>query len=145
MPYPSRQQRHVPTTREIVAAEFARADGNVETQGSYAKIAGSSPEADIDAKVVHRKVELSCGCYWPNVEVGGVCAECAKEGTGPNVCRTHYVVCACGTPCCWKHSHPIDDQTTRLCARCHLRNKNQALMAAVLAMSGRAARHLFFK
>jgi hypothetical protein len=145
MPYPSRQQRRVPTTREAVSAEFARADGQVEAQSSYAKVTGSTPVADIDAQVINRKVELSCGCYWPDVEVGGVCGECTKEGNAPNVCKDHYVVCDCGAPCCWKHSHPVDDQTARLCPRCHLREKNKARKAAVLKAIGGAIRRLLFK
>jgi len=145
MPYPSHHQRRMPTTREVVGAEFARADGQVETQGNYAKVTGTTPEADIDAQIIHRKVELSCGCYWPDVEVGGVCAECVKEGAWPNVCKTHYVVCDCGAPCCWKHSRPSDDEALRLCTRCHLREKNTTLKAAAFDMLGRAARRIFFK
>lgn len=145
VPYPPHHQRRVPTTRETVSAEFARADGNCETQASYAKVTGSTPGADIDAQVIHRKVELSCGCYWPDVEVGGVCAECTREGAGPNVCKDHYAVCICGAPCCWKHSRPMDDQAARLCSRCSLREKNKALKATVMDTLGRAARRIFLK
>lgn len=145
MPYPSHQRHRMPTTRETTGAEFARADGQVETQDQYSKVTGSSPDADIDARIVHRKVELTCGCYWPDVEIGGVCALCIQKGTGANVCKTHYTVCDCGTPCCWKHSHATDDPKTRECERCHLREKNKAMKEAVLGFFGRLARRIFFK
>lgn len=145
MAYQSRQPRRTPTTREAVGAEFARADGNSETQGNYAKIIGASPNADIDAEIIHRKVELACGCYWPEAEVAGVCTACTSDAPSPNVCKAHFVVCECGTPCCWKHSHPTEDATRRVCDRCHLRGKNKATKAAVWDGLRRAARRVFFK
>jgi len=145
VPYPSHHQRRVPTTRETEKCEFARTDGNLDTYGDYSKTMGSSPEADIDAEVVHRKVELACGCYYPDVPVGGVCAACASAGSSPNICVAHYVVCRCGTPCCWKHSHPLDDHAERLCGRCHVRENNKALKEALLEKLGRAVRSVFFK
>ena len=145
MPYPSHQHRRIPTTRETIESEFARADGNVDVQGSYKKVVASTPKADVDHNVVDLHVELCCGCYWPDIEVGGVCAECVNEGVTPNVCKNHYFVCRCGTPCCWQHSKPTDDGPARLCARCHLREKNKQLKANVLDMLKRAARRIFFK
>ena len=145
MPYPSHQRRRRPTTREAVSAEFTRADGNVDTHGNYSKVTGSSPSADIDAQIVERKAELSCGCYWPDFEIAGVCAECVKEGIAPNVCKAHYAVCDCGTPCCWKHSHALEDQAKRLCERCHLREKNKAMKEAVIGTLGSLARRIFFR
>ena len=139
------RQRRMPSTRESFFTEFGRADGHVDVEGIYAKVTGSSQRADIDVQATDRKTELSCGCYWPEVEVGGVCAECVREGSAANVCKTHVVVCSCGTPCCWKHSHPIDDQTSRLCNRCHLRQKNELLKAVALEVSVRLARGVFIK
>jgi hypothetical protein len=143
MPYPSYSQRRIPTTRATVGAEFAHADGRVDAEGNYAEVIGSSTEVDIDKQVIHRKVELSCGCYWPDADVAGVCAECVAEGTPSNVCKAHYVVCPCGTPCCWRHSHLLDDQTTRLCTRCYLRAKNKALATTILNGLGSAVRRFF--
>jgi hypothetical protein len=114
-----------------MGAEFTHADGQVDLHGNYAEVLGASPEADVDKQVIHRKVELSCGCYWPDAEVAGVCAQCAAEGTASNVCKAHFVVCACGTPCCWRHSAPANDSLARLCERCQLRAKNKALAAAI--------------
>jgi hypothetical protein len=135
----------MPTTRETVAAEFIQANGKVEAQVDHSKTVSSTVDADIDAKVVYRKVEYSCGCFWPDVEPGGVCAECAKGDASPNVCKVHFVVCECGTPCCWKHSHLTEDRKASLCSRCHLREKNKAMKAAVLGALGRIARGIFFK
>ena len=145
MPYPSHHHRRMPTTRETVSTEFVRADGTRERQTRYEKMTGSTPVADLDSDANNRMVELPCGCYWPDVEVGGVCAECVREGTSPNVCKVHFTVCACGTPCCWKHSCPLEGQAARLCSRCHLREKNKALKAKVADIVGRAARRIFFK
>ncbi|MCB9852826.1 MAG: hypothetical protein H6819_07000 [Phycisphaerales bacterium] len=145
MAYQSRQPRRTPTTREAVGAEFARADGKSETQGNYAKVIGPSPNADIAAEIIHRKVELACGCYWPEALVAGVCDTCTNEAPSPNVCKAHFVVCDCGAPCCWKHSHPTENATRRKCDRCHLHEKNKATKAAVWDGLCRAARRIFFK
>ncbi len=145
MAYQSHQPRRMPITREAVDAEFTRADGQSETQGNYAKVIGPSPNADIDAQIIHRKCELACGCYWPDVEVAGVCSGCIREAPSPNVCKSHFVVCDCGTPCCWKHSHPSNDGPSRKCDRCHLREKNKAMKAAVWDALCRAARRIFFR
>jgi len=143
MPYPSHSQRRVPTARSTMGAEFAHADGQLDAQAHFAEVIGSSPEADVDKQTVHRKVELSCGCYWPDAEVAGVCAECAASGAASNVCKKHYVVCDCGTPCCWRHSAPSDDGAKRLCSRCRLRAKNESLKTTVLNGLNAALRRIF--
>lgn len=130
MPYGANRQRCVPTSREMAGAEFAHANGTVDAHGSYAQVVGPTPDADIDKRIIDRKVELSCGCYWPDAPVAGVCAECAAAGGISNVCVSHFVVCSCGTPCCWRHSHEVD-QSTRICTRCCLRAKNQALKESI--------------
>jgi hypothetical protein len=145
MPYPSPQQRRIPTTRETVGAEFVRPNGKVETQVDHSKTIGSTVDADIDTQVVFRKVPYSCGCFWPEVDPGGVCAECAEGDASPNVCKVHFVVCECGTPCCWKHSHPTAERTARRCSRCHLRQKNEEMKTAVVGFLSRLARAVFFK
>ncbi|MBP7935818.1 MAG: hypothetical protein KA354_14315 [Phycisphaerae bacterium] len=145
MPYSPPPVRRVPVTRETVISEFTRGDGSQNTQGSFTKQTGPGPGVDVDVVVVNQKIELACGCYWPDAEVAGVCAECAKEGDRPNVCKTHYFVCACGTACCWKHSSPCDDGKTRICTRCHLREQNKAFKAAVTGKLAHAARWLFWQ
>jgi len=145
MPYPPHHQRQMPIAKEEEKTEFTRADGSVEVQGSFTKTTGPVPDADIATQIAHRKTELSCGCYWPDVEIGGVCAECGQQGTSPNVCTRHFVVCGCGTPTCWKHSHASEGGTPRLCQACHRREKNKALKAAASDLLRRAARRIFFK
>lgn len=121
------------------------ADGKVEFQGSYTKVIGSTQEADIDAQAICCLVELTCGCYWSDVDVVGVCAECTSEGTGPNVCKAHFVVCDCGAPCCWKHSYASEEPTTRVCSRCHLREKYKAFRVWLLDSLGWITRLIFVK
>lgn len=144
MPYSSARSWRTPANRETTATEFIRADGSREALGRCTKQTALNPDGDVDTVVVRYKAELACGCYWPDAEVGGVCTECAGERVNPNVCKAHYVVCQCGTPCCWKHSHPTDDGTTRICTRCHIRTRNKACKAAVVGALGRIARRLFF-
>ena len=124
MPYRSHQQRRVPTTRETIGSEFARADGNVDVQGSYKKAVGSTPDVDIDANVVHRKVELCCGCYWPDIEVGGVCAECVTEGVTPNVCKNTDAATRCFV---LRGAFAI--QLTRVEGRCAIRHRQRPRQA----------------
>lgn len=143
MPYPpGGTPPHVPTTREIVGTEFERADGTVDGHTHFAKVVGPSPAADLDAQVLQRKVELACGCYSPDAEVVGVCAACAAEGKTANVCKTHFAVCPCGTPCCWRHSRPTDDPTIRLCQRCSVSRKNDARSALAVDIVKRVAQSL---
>lgn len=143
MPYRPFQPRRSVVTKETVAAEFTRADGSQSQHGSFSKSTGSSAQVDAEVQVVLQKMELACGCYWPDADVAGVCGECADKGDSPNVCKNHYYVCACGTPCCWKHSHPEKTGAGRLCTRCHIRAQNQARMTAITGAVGQLARFMF--
>jgi hypothetical protein len=144
MPVQPFRPHQQPTAKKTVMAGFTRADGIRDEQGSYTKRMGPSLDADLDEIIVHEKTELACGCYWPDAQVGGVCPECIQDGGSPNVCKAHYLVCQCGTPCCWKHSSPLEDGKTRICSRCHIRAQNKAFKAAVVGALGRLARRVFF-
>ena len=142
MPYQPRHPRQPTTTKTTVRGGFTRADGTRNTQDSFTQWTGMTPDADLDDIVVHEKTELSCGCYWPDAKISGVCAVCAEDKANPNVCRAHHVVCKCGTSCCWKHSRLQDDGTTRLCISCHIRAENKAMKAAVVGAVVRWARRV---
>jgi len=143
--YSPHQQRRTSVTRETNVAEFTRADGCTDSHGRYTEQTSSSPDVDAERFVVDQKCELTCGCYWPDAEIAGVCAECVQEEVAPNVCKAHYVVCRCGTPCCWKHSHLTEDGQARLCTRCHIREQNKALKSALVSTVARVTRWIFVK
>lgn len=144
MPYPTYSGRRVPTTREVSRVEFKHADGQVETHSENAKVVGASPDADLDALVTTHKIELGCGCFYPEAHVAGVCAECVRQKLAANLCKMHFLVCECGEPCCWKHSRLTQDRTRSLCSRCHLREKNKTMFRAVLVTLRRLGRAIFY-
>ena len=144
MPYAPQPPRRDLNTQESVVVRFQRRDGQAEIHVSVQKTSRSSPQVDLDTQTLHQKVELGCGCYWPEVEVAGVCADCDEAGEPPNICQAHFVICRCGVSCCWKHSHPLDTGQGRLCRRCHRREQNQAFVAAVTAKAKGIARWIFF-
>jgi hypothetical protein len=135
----------MPITREVVMSEFNYADGAQGTQTSSTEIVGPGQNIDVDHVTIHENTELACGCFSPAAKIAGVCAECAREGHHPNVCTAHYVVCRCGTPCCWKHSRPVEDTAARICSRCQIKEQNKATKAAVVGGTKRALRWLLFR
>jgi hypothetical protein len=145
MPYPQNTGRRVPTIRQTISVQFTHADGQAKNHPENAKVVGSTPEADEDTFITDHKLELDCGCFYPNVEVGGVCAECVRQGLPANICKEHFVVCECGEPCCWKHSRPARDRKGSLCPRCHLREKNAAMLKSAADGIRRICRAIFFR
>lgn len=145
MPFPQYTTRQVPTTRETDKVEFRHADGQTENFTQNSKTVGNSQEADIDAQVTAHKLELGCGCYFPENAVAGVCAECTRQHLPANVCKSHFVVCECGEPCCWKHSRLAEDRDKSLCSKCRLREKNKAMLKSLFTSVRRFARAVFFE
>ena len=144
MPYQPSQPYRASTTFKTVLTGFTRSDG---TRGAYVRTtswSGPSPNADDEQLDADEKIQLACGCYWPDAEVAGTCPECVKTLPNPHVCQAHYVVCECGTPTCWQHSCPAPDGRGRLCGRCSIRAKNKAVKTAVVGALGRLARRVFF-
>jgi hypothetical protein len=145
MPYPQNSPRQIPTTREADKVEFRHADGQAENFTQNCKTVGSSQNADHDAEITAYKLELGCGCYFPEHSVAGVCAECARQQIPANVCKSHYVVCECGEPCCWKHSRLSEDRGRSLCSKCRLREKNKTMFKSLYETVCRTARVIFFR
>ena len=145
MPYPQNTGRRVPTMRQTHSVEFTRADGQTSNHPVNATIVGSTPQADHDTIVVVHQRELACGCFFPNIDVGGVCAECVRKALPAHICKEHFLVCECGEPCCWKHSQLAEDRKNSLCLRCHLRAKNATMLKSAADGLRRIGRAICFK
>ncbi len=144
MPYPSPPSGSG-GYRKTEIVRFSRRDGTGRTQVPFQEAAGPTPQADMEEGSAHDKAQLGCGCYWPDAAVVGACDACMQAHEPAEVCEKHYVVCACGAPCCWRHSHPIDDATERQCTHCHLRAQNKAALTAISTTARTALGRLLFK
>lgn len=133
----------IPSAKKEATTEFYDRDDKLGRSTGYSEHTRSTPEADIHTSKVYAKVELACGCYWPEREVGGRCARCASRHANADVCQQHHVICkSCGESCCWQHSRESkEDTSVRVCLRCHRKEKRRALLGWV----GRILRDVFFE
>lgn len=143
MAYRQNRSRPSATSRKTVHYQYHDAEGQPGMAADYTESIGPTDDADCAEHVVLNKTALACGCYWPrsNVDIAGQCEECARRQakgrskSNPNVCQNHFVVCACGAALCWRHSFPSDkDPATRLCKKCHGREKREAFWADVWSL-----------
>lgn len=139
--------RQVPSVSKTVETQFVNSDLSPGVKSGYRERTMSSQTADIDTLKEYHKLELACGCYWPDSEIGGVCSECATSKSNANTCKAHLVTCpVCGAAVCWAHSRMFpDDSGPRFCLACYRKHKRKALFHTVLSAFGCTIRLIFFK
>ena len=148
MPYGRQHSRplRVSSSGKTVTTQFINADMSHGVSVGYTEHTGTTPNADIDTVKECQKLELACGCYWPDTEVRGACSVCVQTQPNAAVCAAHHVVCECGASVCRKHSRAFPEGSSqRYCIPCYRKERNKASFGSFLCFLGRALRLIFFK
>ncbi len=147
MPYGRQHRRPLQgSSGRTVTTQFVNADMSPGVSVDYTEHTAMTPNGDVHTAKQHCKLELACGCLWPDTEVHGVCSVCVQTQPNASVCEAHHVVCECGASVCRKHSRAFpEDSGRRLCIPCYRKEKNRAFFGSFLCALGRAICWIFFK